>query len=398
MKSLKLTTNLLLILSLIFVSLMFAACQNASDEEEFEDEIHEENNQEEHEEDKEYAEHGDVEKEDAEHDEEDKEHIDEEVSMELVHDPSAFFLHNEKLIAYGSGQLGKPLEGVSINLSSRTYGEYIGVFGKGVPGWTKSVQQWNPTGEFDAPAILDGKFVFYTVYDETEGKIQDTIGVTENIGTPENPDWKDLGPIVSSYDEQLTTPRAMDPSVIFDSDGKLYLIFGSHATGIVITELDSSTKLLKQNPQLPNTLDYPERFIRIAQHMSDEGEESEIEAPYLYKNGEYYYLFTNWGGCCNGVNSTYYITIGRSKNITGPYIDKNGKDLVNGGGDIFLDAEGRYIGPGHAGISKLSDNTFVFTYHFYDGQDKGISKLAARSLSWSNDGWPVLGEHLLDQK
>ena len=122
MKSLQLSTNLLLILSLIFVSLMFAACQNASEEEEFEDEIREENNQEEHEEDKKHAEHGDVEKEDAEHAEEDKEHIDEELSMELVHDPSAFFLHNEKLIAYGSGQLGKPLEGVSINLSSRSSG------------------------------------------------------------------------------------------------------------------------------------------------------------------------------------------------------------------------------------------------------------------------------------
>ena len=147
MKSLKLSTNLLLILSLIFVSLMLAACENASDEEEFEDEIHEE--------DKEHSEHGDVEKEDAEHAEEDKEDIDKEVSMELVHDPSAFFLHNEKLIAYGSGQLGKPLEGVSIILPSRTYGEYVGVFGDGVPGWTKRVQQWNPTGEFDAPAILD---------------------------------------------------------------------------------------------------------------------------------------------------------------------------------------------------------------------------------------------------
>ena len=127
-------------------------------------------------------------------------------------------------------------------------------------------------------------------------------------------------------------------------------------------------------------------------------DEVEIEAPYIYKNGEYYYLFVNHGKCCNGINSTYFIVAGRSKNIGGPYFDKNGKDMLNGGGSVILKTEGRYIGPGHAGILTTSEYGDIFTYHFYDGFDNGISKLGVRSLSWNSEGWPILGGHLVDQK
>ena len=60
----------------------------------------------------------------------------------------------------------------------------------------------------------------------------------------------------------------------------------------------------------------------------DDPDESEwIEAAYMVKNGNYYYLFVNWFGCCDGVDSTYEIHVGRSTSVTGPFEDKEGKIL-----------------------------------------------------------------------
>ena len=70
--------------------------------------------------------------------------------------------------------------------------------------------------------------------------------------------------------------------------------------------------------------------------MEDPGEFEWIEAPYVHKNNGFYYLFVNWFGCCNGVDSTYEIHIGRSNSITGPYVDKNGVDMRLGGNMFFF--------------------------------------------------------------
>ena len=119
--------------------------------------------------------------------------------------------------------------------------------------------------------------------------------MAEDTGTPTDPVWGDLGLVVESYNSLPTTPRAMDPTVLRDaSNGKIYLVFGSHAGGIYSTELNPATKKLMTSPDVPETTQQPSRFTRLAQHMNPEGDESDIEAPYAYKRGEYFYLFANW--------------------------------------------------------------------------------------------------------
>ena len=76
-------------------------------------------------------------------------------------------------------------------------------------------------------------------------------------------------------------------------------------------------------------------LARGPESFDDPGEFEWIEAPYVHKNNGFYYLFVNWFGCCNGVDSTYEIHIGRSNSITGPYVDKNGVDMRLGG-NMFL--------------------------------------------------------------
>src|SRR5208282_3538397 len=107
------------------------------------------------------------------------------------------------------------------------------------------------------------------------------------------------------------------------------------------------------------------------------------------QRGAYYYLFLNFGGCCAGVNSTYNIRVGRSTSVTGPYLDRDGVNMVNGGGTMLLESTGRYIGPGHAAI--MNDNgTNWFTYHYYDGKNNGTATVGMNRIFWTVDNWPAL--------
>jgi arabinan endo-1,5-alpha-L-arabinosidase len=135
--------------------------------------------------------------------------------------------------------------------------------------------------------------------------------------------------------------------------------------------------------------------------LSDESEMvgtefTTIEAPYIYYNAKekYYYLFVNWGGCCAGVDSTYNIRVGRSRDVKGPYLDKNDEKMLDAGGSVFIPRKQkknkRIIGPGHAGIFKggLKNNKKdYFSFHFYDAENEGMGTLGVYEMRWRN-GWP----------
>jgi arabinan endo-1,5-alpha-L-arabinosidase len=88
------------------------------------------------------------------------------------------------------------------------------------------------------------------------------------------------------------------------------------------------------------------------------------------------------------VKSTYEIRVGRSKQVTGPYLDREGRDLLHDGGSVFMATDGLFIGPGHVGILE-ENGRFWVSVHFYDGTRNGAPTLAIRPLTWSADGWPL---------
>jgi beta-glucanase (GH16 family) len=184
--------------------------------------------------------------------------------------------------------------------------------------------------------------------------------------------WTDGGAVITSTNGYAF--NAIDPSAFLDVDGKLWLAFGSYWQGIYLTELDPQTGLrVATNSPVYN----------LAWNQS-------IEAACLTRHANYYYLFVNWGQCCAGTNSTYEVRVGRAEKITGPYLDREGKNLVDGGGSPFLQSSGRFIGPGHIGIVAGGDTNGMtqFSYHYYDGETQGKSRLALGKIDWS-DGWPV---------
>merc|ERR1740139_1752994 len=133
--------------------------------------------------------------------------------------------------------------------------------------------------------------------------------------------------------------------------------------------------------------------MEAADRRLDEGgnELGWAEAAYIWPkiiDGiEYYFLFLNWGACCSGIDSTYQIRVGRSTNPMGPFVDKNGDSLMNGGGSLLLKESSYMIGPGHMGTYER-DNMDIMTFHYYDsrrsGWYDGLSWIAERELYIEN--------------
>jgi arabinan endo-1,5-alpha-L-arabinosidase len=241
------------------------------------------------------------------------------------------------------------------------------------PAWTtNAVPKFK--GYFWAPDVLhlgNRYLVYYSV--SSWGVNTSAIGlVTNPTLDPTDPAyaWTDQGLVCQSRAEDSF--NAIDPSVMRDVDGTLWLAFGSFWSGIKLIELDPATG----KRVAPNSPMYS-----LAHH-------DPIEAACLSRHGGYYFLFVNWGFCCRGTNSTYNIRVGRSARITGPYLDLDGKDLAQGGGTLFLGSEGAFIGPGHAGIFEDGGHDWL-SCHFYDGQRGGAAVLSVQRLAWTPDGWPV---------
>jgi arabinan endo-1,5-alpha-L-arabinosidase len=114
-----------------------------------------------------------------------------------------------------------------------------------------------------------------------------------------------------------------------------------------------------------------------------------IEAPFIYKRHQYYYLFISTGYCCRGLDSTYDILVGRSRDIRGPYFDKEGKPLYAGGGTFVAGETDEYAGIGHCAVYDFDGETYLVA-HGYDKDDKGRSKLVVKTMSWDRAEWPTV--------
>ncbi|HCH65916.1 MAG TPA: hypothetical protein DFR83_24150, partial [Deltaproteobacteria bacterium] len=262
--------------------------------------------------------------------------------QEWVHDPSRLVQEGDEWAFYGSGTEGMALTRSVVDLEHGTVRATEGLAADSLAdGWWRTIQEWNPTGEFDAPTISDdGAFLAFTVFDEDNGELRDATG----LATRTADGFAAAGVLLASDGEAFDTPRAMDASFV-TTPNATFLVFGSHAGGIYVTELDPNTGLLLDDGETPETGVASERFIQVAQDV-----EAGIEAPYIHEHNDAYYLFANKGRCCSGVDSTYAVVMGRASHIEGPYLDASGKDLLHGGGSLFLATSDRFIGPGHVGI------------------------------------------------
>jgi arabinan endo-1,5-alpha-L-arabinosidase len=241
--------------------------------------------------------------------------------------------------------------------------------------WVQELVPDNRRNDFWAPDVIkvgDKYLLYYSA--STFGRNVSAIGLATNPTLdPSDPayHWSDQGMVVRS--QRSDNFNAIDPAVTRDAEGGLWLAFGSFWNGVKLIQLDpNSGKRIAADSQV----------YSLARNR-------QIEAPYVYYHDHFYYLFVNWGTCCRGVNSTYNIRIGRSAKITGPYLDKEGRDMADNGGSLLLESEGPYIGPGHAGVVQANGKEWIsFHYEAAGGRRSG---LAIRPLTWDAAQWPVVG-------
>ena len=292
-------------------------------------------------------------------------------SASRVHDPSTIVRSGNEFWMFSTGIGIKSSR--STNLMDWQPGQSVM---PDMPTWVREVVP-DQRGHYWAPDIIrvgERWLLYYSV--SSFGKNVSALALASNPTLdPKHPTfkWTDEGIILRSY--RTNDFNAIDPAVTFDADGRLWMAFGSYWSGIKLVELDSITG----------------RRIRPDSPMHSLAWNDHIEAAFIHRRATNYFLFLNWGQCCKGTNSTYEIRVGRSEKITGPYLDRERKDMMGGGGTLVLGSEGMFIGPGHAGIVNDGKQEW-FSFHYYDGTNRGRPALGVRKLSWDKDGWPVVAK------
>ncbi|WP_343216574.1 arabinan endo-1,5-alpha-L-arabinosidase [Deinococcus aestuarii] len=251
-----------------------------------------------------------------------------------------------------------------------------GTLGETQPAWVEGQLGTAPPNLW-APHLFTRNGTIYLYYAASFfGKNTSAIGLmTNRTLDPRNPGrgWENQGIVVTS--EEGDNFNAIDAARIDTPDGRAWLAFGSFWDGIKMRELDpTSGKLKTDNPQLYS--------------LASRGGGA-IEAPSILRRDGYYYLFVSFDRCCAGLESTYRIMVGRSKNVTGPYVDEEGVPMLQGGGSQLQATSGRFIGPG--GQEVVHDGTRdLLVYHYYDGDLGGTPQLQTALPRWGADGWPTL--------
>jgi len=197
---------------------------------------------------------------------------------------------------------------------------------------------------------------------------------------PDSPDFKwEEGGNIAGYESEGDFVNPIDPGAFLDpTTGRLWMTYGSYVGFTRVVELDPKTGKRLHPDQPPTDIGL------------------NLEATDMIYHDGYYYLLGTRGSCCRGADSGYHIRVGRSKSVTGPFVDNMGIDMIEGGGKLLIGSGGRYIGPGHFGLINVADGVQKFSFHWEADMDRGnASVLDIRPLLWK-DGWPVAGENMKD--
>lgn len=279
-----------------------------------------------------------------------------QVGKPYIHDPSTIMECDGKYYTFGTGGGGLISE----------------------DGWTWNGGGVRPGGGAAPDAIKIGDR-YLIAYSATGGGLGGghagrVLTMWNKTIDPNSPDFAYTEPIEVAHSLDDEDCDAIDAGLLLDpTTGRLWLTYGTYFGFIRIVELDPKTgKRVEGNEPVNIAIDCEATDL-------------------MYRNGWYYLLGTH-GTCCDGPNSTYNIVVGRSRNVTGPYLDNMGRDMLKGGGKMVIAAGDRKTGPGHFGRYIEDDGVEKMSFHYEADFDQGgRSVLAIRPLLWKND-WPVAGE------
>ena len=301
--------------------------------------------------------------------------------VERVHDPVLIREKDTYYVFSTGGGRGTPgVIPIRSSTDLHTWKRAGSVFEQ-LPEWTtreipKAMGAWAPDISY-----YNGRFhLYYSV--STFGSRNSAIGLATNVTLdPSSPEykWVDEGMVLRSYQEKDDW-NAIDPNLAIVNKKDAWLNWGSFWGGIKMRRIDPKTGKLSAKDTT---------MYSLASRPREQPVGGSIEAPFIVKRGDYWYLFVSFDRCCRGVKSTYNIVVGRSKRVTGPYVDREGLLMTDGGGSLLLEAATRnWRGPGHQAVFR-DRGTDYLVLHAYHGTT-GRPHLQISTMVWQ-DGWPRAG-------
>ncbi|BCZ47940.1 beta-xylosidase [Clostridium gelidum] len=301
-----------------------------------------------------------------------------------AHDPSIFKDKDTYYVFSTDARVGgSATPGIQVRKSKDLINwEFVGQALKGIP---EEAKKWSRAQGIWAPEVTKVGNEYYLYYCASSfGKNKSYIGLLKSK-TIEGP-WEDQGLVLKT--NQGEDRNALDPNIVYDKDGQMWMSYGSFWSGIYIVKLDNNTgKLVNQSDKGKN----------IAQRNGSVS--GAVEGPFIIYNEEQkkYYLFVSYGS----LSSDYNVRVGRADDIEGPYLDSNGNDMTDIsnsnynevgnkvlGGYKFGDSEG-FIAPGHNSVLKDNGNYYI-AHHVRTEKKTDWFYLNVRKILWSEDGWPMV--------
>src|SRR6188508_2660243 len=277
-----------------------------------------------------------------------------QIGKPFIHDPSTVVECDGKYYTFGTGGGGLISE----------------------DGWTWNGGGVRPGGGAapDAMKIGDRYLVVYGATGGSGNHKGAILTMWNKTLDPNSTDFKYTDPVVVATSDGYEDCDAIDPGLMLDpTTGRLWLSYGTYFGFSRIVELDPKTGERVQGNEPVD--------VAIV-----------CEATVLTYHDGWYYLLATHGSCCDGSNSTYNVVVGRSKNVTGPFIDNVGRSMMEGGGKMVAVTRGGLIGPGHFGHIILEKGVEKMSIHYEaDLEQGGRSVLGILPVIWK-DGWPVAGE------
>ena len=281
-----------------------------------------------------------------------------QIGAPYIHDPSTIAECDGKYYTFGTGGGGLISE----------------------DGWTWNSGADRPGGGA-APDVIKVGDRYLCIYGATGGGLGGghsgrILTMWNKTLDPKSPDFKWTEAVEVCASDGMEDQDAIDPGVLLDpTTGRLWVSYGTYFGTIRLIELDPKTGYRVKGNK--------EKDIAIDCEATD----------LIYKDGWYYLLGTH-GTCCDGVNSTYNIVVGRSRSVEGPYLDNVGRDMFHGGGRMVVAAGNRKTGAGHFGRTIIDEGVEIASFHWEADFDQGgRSVLAIHPLLWKN-GWPYAGEQV----
>lgn len=281
-----------------------------------------------------------------------------------VSDPT-IIQYNETYIIFHTGP------GISVKRSDNllTWHSVDDIFAT-LPNWitadypdTKAL--WSPDISFHN----DTYFLYYSI--STFGSNVSCVGLAVSDNLNEGTVWNDQGPVVCTNSDDNW--NAIDPNYILDENKEPWLVLGSYWTGIKAIRLNS------------NGMREDDEIYDISSRIS----EPDTTAPVIINRNGIFYHFVSFDKCCQGIDSTTNLRVGRSETLLGPYFDYDGVAMLEGGGTLILESNERWKGPGHNAILEV-DGNYYNVYHAHDAENDGIITLRISTIVWDDNGLPIV--------